>query len=57
MLAALHEADLKRWSPQMEAVALRLGQALHPPGVPAAHAYLPTEMVEQEYRRLFPTRA
>ncbi len=52
LLAALPEADFKRWSPQLEAVALTLGQELHSPGVAAVYAYFPTTAVVSLLHRM-----
>jgi CRP-like cAMP-binding protein len=45
LLAALSEAELQRWLPQLELVALPLGQVLYESGIAASHAYFPTTAV------------
>lgn len=45
LLAALPEAVLARWLPQLEAVELPLGQTLHEPGAPMSHVYFPTNAI------------
>lgn len=42
LLAALPAVDLDRWLPQLERVAMPLGQVLYEHGHPPSHAYFPT---------------
>ncbi len=42
LLAALPDVDFERWLPQLEWVAMPLGQVLYPQGRPPSHAYFPT---------------
>jgi CRP-like cAMP-binding protein len=42
LLAALPEEDFERWLPQLERVAMPLGQVLHDQGRSPSHAYFPT---------------
>ena len=41
LLAALPEAEFLRWRPQLEAVAMPLGQVLYEPGNTLSHVYFP----------------
>jgi CRP-like cAMP-binding protein len=41
LLAALPDADWQRWQPQLEAVAMPLGQVLYEPGATLSHVYFP----------------
>ncbi len=45
LLASLPEADWQRWQPQLELVAMPLGQVLHESGVALSHAYFPTSAI------------
>jgi CRP-like cAMP-binding protein len=45
LLAALPEAEWKRWLPQLECVELTLGQVLYEPGVTLSHVYFPTSAI------------
>ncbi len=52
LFAALSVADWKRWSQQAEEVELALGQELHPPGEPLAHAWFPTTAIVSLLHRM-----
>jgi CRP-like cAMP-binding protein len=45
LLAALPEAVLQRWLPQLEAVDMPLGQVLYEAGTTLSHVYFPTTAV------------
>jgi CRP-like cAMP-binding protein len=45
LIAALPERDRQRWLPQLEAVELRLGQALYESGDTLSHVYFPTTAI------------
>jgi CRP-like cAMP-binding protein len=45
LLAALADADLRRWLPQLERVDMPLGQVLYEPGDPLSHVYFPTAAI------------
>ncbi|MFH7044884.1 Crp/Fnr family transcriptional regulator [Paucibacter sp. JuS9] len=45
LLAALPEAELQRWLPQLEWVALPLGQVLYESGRTLSHVYFPTSAI------------
>jgi CRP-like cAMP-binding protein len=45
LLAALPEADWKRWASQMEPVELALGQVLYESGGSLSHVYFPTSAI------------
>jgi CRP-like cAMP-binding protein len=45
LLAALPEAELKRWLPALERVSLPLGQVLYESGTTLSHAYFPTTAI------------
>ena len=45
LLAALQTADFERLSPDLEPVALRLGEILYEPGAQMQHAYFPTDAI------------
>lgn len=45
LLAALADADWRRWEPQLEAVDLKSGQVLYEPGRPQRYAYFPTSAI------------
>jgi CRP-like cAMP-binding protein len=45
LLAALPEAELQRWAPQLEAVQLPLGHVLYEPGDTQSHVYFPTTAI------------
>jgi CRP-like cAMP-binding protein len=45
LLAALPGAELKRWLPVLEPVAMPLGMVLHEPGAVQSHAYFPTTAI------------
>lgn len=45
LLAALPEAEWKRWLPQLEAVELPLGQVLYESGATLSHVYFPTTAI------------
>jgi CRP-like cAMP-binding protein len=45
LLAALPDADLQRWLPQLEWVDLRLGQVLHDSGATVTQVYFPTSAI------------
>jgi len=45
LLAALPEAEWKRWQPQLELVALPLGKVLYESGAPMAFVYFPTNAI------------
>jgi CRP-like cAMP-binding protein len=45
LLAALSESDWQRWRPQLEPVALPLGQVLYESGDTLSHVYFPTTAI------------
>ena len=45
LLAALPEADRRRWLPQLEPVTLQLGQVLYESGDTMSHVYFPTTAI------------
>jgi CRP-like cAMP-binding protein len=45
LLAALPEAEWQRWLPQLESVALPLGQVLYESGSTLSHVYFPTTAI------------
>jgi CRP-like cAMP-binding protein len=45
LLAALPDADRRRWHPNLELVSLRLGEVLYEPGVTLSHVYFPTTAI------------
>ena len=45
LLAAMPEADFARLAPHLELVPMRLGEALHEPGVCVQHAHFPTTAI------------
>ncbi|MDL2336936.1 MAG: Crp/Fnr family transcriptional regulator [Pseudomonadota bacterium] len=45
LLAALPEAEWNRWRPQLESVAMPLGQVLYESGVTLTHVYFPTTAI------------
>lgn len=45
LLGALSDADWARWLPQMEHVAMPLGQVLYESGVSMSHVYFPTNSI------------
>ena len=45
LLAALPDADWQRWLPQLEWVAMPLGQVLHESGATLNHVYFPTTAI------------
>lgn len=45
LLAALPQAELRCWLPQLEWVALPLGQVLYESGMSLSHAYFPTSAI------------
>lgn len=45
LLAALPPAELSRWAPLLEPVALKLGQVLYESGKPMGHLYFPTTAI------------
>jgi len=45
LLAALPQAEWKRWLPQLEAVAMPLGQVLYESGSTLSHVYFPTTSI------------
>ena len=45
LLAALPEAEWKRWSPQMELIDLELGAVLYESGTTMTHVYFPTTAI------------
>src|ERR1700694_555335 len=45
LLAALSDAELKRWHPHLQAVPLTQGQVLHQPGSAMTHVYFPTTAI------------
>jgi len=45
LLAALPQADLQRWQPQLEPVEMALGQVLYEPGRVLSHVYFPTTAI------------
>jgi CRP-like cAMP-binding protein len=45
LLAALPEAEWKRWQPQLESVDLPLGKVLYESGAPMAFVYFPTSAI------------
>src|SRR5512143_4066205 len=45
LLAALPDAEWQRWSPQLEAIDLPLGQVLYESGSTLSHVYFPTTAI------------
>ncbi len=45
LLAALPEADLQRWLPDLEWVSLPLGRVVCEPGIALSHVYFPTSAI------------
>ena len=45
LLAAMPEAEWKRWLPDIEAVDLPLGEVLYEPGTTLSHVYFPTTAI------------
>jgi CRP-like cAMP-binding protein len=45
LLAALPDAEWRRWLPQLEAIELRLGQVLYESGSTLSHIYFPTSAI------------
>src|SRR5512143_1526810 len=45
LLAALPDAEWQRWSPQLEAIDLPLGQVLYESGNTLSHVYFPTTAI------------
>ena len=45
LLAALPDAEWKRWQPQLEATDLPLGEVLYESGVTLSHVYFPTTAI------------
>ena len=45
LLAALPDAEWKRWSPQLELVEMPLGQVLYESGATLSHVYFPTTAI------------
>ena len=45
LLAALPEAELQRWLPQLESVDLPLGRVLYEPGSTLSHVYFPSTAI------------
>ena len=45
LLAALPDVDLQRWLPQLEWVAMPLGQVMYESGHPLSHVYFPTSAI------------
>jgi CRP-like cAMP-binding protein len=45
LLAALPQADFQRWLPQLEMVAMPLGQVLYESGSTMSHVYFPTTAI------------
>ncbi|HEX5685886.1 MAG TPA: Crp/Fnr family transcriptional regulator [Ideonella sp.] len=45
LLAALPEAEWRRWLPQLEWVSLPLGQVIYESGRPLSHVYFPTTAI------------
>jgi len=45
LLAAMPEAEWKRWLPDIEAVDLPLGKVLYEPGMTLSHVYFPTTAI------------
>jgi CRP-like cAMP-binding protein len=45
LLAALPNAELQRWQPQLEAVVMPLGQVLYESGSTLSHVYFPTTAI------------
>jgi CRP-like cAMP-binding protein len=45
LLASLPDAELQRWLPQLEAVAMPLGQVLYESGATLSHIYFPTTAI------------
>jgi len=45
LLAALPDAEWKRWRPQLELVAMPLGKVLYEPGNRLTHVYFPTTSI------------
>ena len=45
LLASLPEADWLRWRPQLESIAMPLGQVMYEPGAMQSHVYFPTSAI------------
>jgi CRP-like cAMP-binding protein len=45
LLAALPDAEWKRWSPQLESVNMPLGEVIYEPGVTLSYVYFPTTAI------------
>jgi len=45
LLAALPQAELQRWLPQLESIAMPLGQVLYESGGTLSHVYFPTTAI------------
>ena len=45
LLASLPDVDWQRWRPQLEPIAMPLGQVLYEPGAVISHGYFPTSAV------------
>ena len=45
LLAAMPEAEWKRWLPALEAVDLPLGKVLYEPGITLSHVYFPSTAI------------
>ncbi|MEP6790558.1 MAG: Crp/Fnr family transcriptional regulator, partial [Ramlibacter sp.] len=45
LLAALPEAEWKRWKPQLESVDMPLGQVLYESGATMTYVYFPTTAI------------
>ena len=45
LLAALPDAELRRWLPKLESVELPLGQVIYEAGVTLTHVYFPTTAI------------
>jgi CRP-like cAMP-binding protein len=45
LLAALPETDLQRWLPNLELIAMRLGEVLYEAGATLSHVYFPTTAI------------
>jgi CRP-like cAMP-binding protein len=45
LLAALPDAEMQRWLPQLEAVVMPLGQVLYESGATLSHVYFPTTAI------------
>ena len=45
LLAAMPEAEWKRWLPEIEAIDMPLGYVLYEPGSTLSHVYFPTTAI------------